>query len=165
MNADNLIYIGESGRLKSTRIKEHIADLKHGRTNTSTTAQHAYSCDKKLNPGKAKTLAVESNWRRRTIREALEIKVHKSSMDVGSGRPLSVPYGILNWDSMGDKWSVCVMSRPTCLHCFACIVYYSVLRCDLFRSLSASKARTDYLYRFFRPDSHWGNHKRKRSRT
>ena len=33
-------YVCESGRQKLPRIKEHIADVKHGRTDTSATAQH-----------------------------------------------------------------------------------------------------------------------------
>ena len=87
-------YIGESGRPKLTRIKEHIADVKHGRTDTSATAQHVYSCNKDLNPREAKTLAIEQNWRRRTIREALEIKVHKSAMNRGVGKATISPI----WD-------------------------------------------------------------------
>ena len=87
-------YIGESGRPKSARIKEHIADVKHGRTDTSATAQHAYSCDRSLNIREAKTLAIDRNWRRRTIREALEIKIHNSAMNRGVGKVTISPI----WD-------------------------------------------------------------------
>ena len=78
-------YIGESGCQKSTRIKKHIADVKHGRTDTSATAQHVYSCDKDMKISEAKTLAIERNWKRRTIRETLEIKVHNSPMNREEG--------------------------------------------------------------------------------
>ena len=47
-------YIGESGCQKSTRIKKNIADVKHGRTDTSATAQHVYSCDKDIKISEAK---------------------------------------------------------------------------------------------------------------
>ena len=87
-------YIGESGRPKAVRIKEHIADVKHGRIDTSATAQHTYSCNKNFKPRLAKTLAVKSNWKRRTVREALEIKVHRASMNRGVGKVTISPI----WD-------------------------------------------------------------------
>ena len=110
--------------------------------------QFAYSCYKRLNPGKAKTLAIESNWRRRTIREALgDLKCTNRQWTGGSGRPVSVPFGILYWRAASG---VCVswVDRYVCI-VSPCIVSYSLSRCDLFRSLSASKARTDILYLFF----------------
>ena len=72
-------YIGESGRPKAVRIKEHIADVKHGRIDTSTTAQHAYSCNKNV-----------------IIRNllALKIKVHRASMNRGVGKVTISPI----WD-------------------------------------------------------------------
>ena len=45
-----------------------------------------FSCNKRLNPKEAKTLAIENSWKRRTIREAIEIKVHDSSMNRGVGK-------------------------------------------------------------------------------
>ena len=59
--------------------------MKHGRTDTSATAQHVYSCDKDMKISEAKTLAIERNWKRRTIRETLEIKVHNSPMNREEG--------------------------------------------------------------------------------
>ena len=60
-------YIGETGRPKSDRMKEHVADMKHGRRETSATARHFEACGGDINPFEAATLAIE-------IRKPLEEK-------------------------------------------------------------------------------------------
>ena len=67
-------YVGETGRPKCKRLKEHIADLKYGRVDTSPLAQHWLKCRKNFDPSSATTLATENNWYRRIVREAIEIR-------------------------------------------------------------------------------------------
>ena len=76
-------YVGESGRPMAVRMKEHKADMVHGRTKTSATAHHAYQCKKDIDPLNAKILASERNWKKRTVREAIEIREHKSILNRG----------------------------------------------------------------------------------
>ena len=78
-------YIGESGRPKQDRLKEHTADIKHGRCDTSATARHFGTCGGDLNPFEARTLAIERHWKKRKIREAIEIRQLRPSMNLDSG--------------------------------------------------------------------------------
>ena len=66
-------------------MKEHVADIKFGRTDKSATAKHFASCGGSLNPLDAKTLAIENRWKRRKFREAMEIKQSGSSMNQDQG--------------------------------------------------------------------------------
>ena len=79
-------YVGETGRPKNTRLKEHIAALKYHRTEISPLAEHWVQCGQPFNPGQAATLAVEPTWSRRVIREALEIRLHNPSLNQGVGK-------------------------------------------------------------------------------
>ena len=67
-------YIGESKKRISTRLQEHEKDIFHGRSKNSGIAEHASKCASKFVFEEAKTIAYESDWRRRKVREALEIK-------------------------------------------------------------------------------------------
>jgi len=68
-------YIGESKKRISTRLQEHEKDIFHGRWKNSGIAEHASKCaDKRFIFEEAKTIAHESNWQRRKVREALEIR-------------------------------------------------------------------------------------------
>ena len=79
------IYIGETGRPRDVRLDEHVKDIQHGRVQKSAPARHASECDGAMRPMEAKTLAVERHWRKRTVREAIEIKARDPFMnrDVG----------------------------------------------------------------------------------
>ena len=75
-------YVGESGRPKNVRLKEHIADIKFARTDKSATARHFETCGEDMDPLAAKTLALQGHWKRRKIREAIEIRqLGRSSTD------------------------------------------------------------------------------------
>ena len=67
-------YIGESKKKISTRMKQHERDIFHGRWKSSGISDHASRCQKNVIFEDAKTIAYESDWRRRKIREALEIR-------------------------------------------------------------------------------------------
>ena len=88
-------YIGESGRKeKKTRLTEHASDIKHGRTDRSAVADHFFRCPKALNPMEAATLAIETQWNRRVIREAIEIKLAGAALNKDVGKYVINPI----WD-------------------------------------------------------------------
>ena len=89
-------YIGETGRTKRVRLKEHVAALKHGRGETSPLAEHWLECRKPFDPSKASTLAIERTWSRRIIREAIEIHLQAPSLNQGVGKASISPI----WDSV-----------------------------------------------------------------
>ena len=78
-------YIGESGRPKNVRLKEHAADIKFAREDKSATARHFSTCGGEMNPLDAKTLATEGHWKKRKVREAIEIKQSRASMNNDEG--------------------------------------------------------------------------------
>ena len=78
-------YIGESGRPKNVRLKEHVADLKFARLDKSATARHFAACGGEMNPLDAETLAIEGHWKRRKVREAIEIKQARASINNDEG--------------------------------------------------------------------------------
>lgn len=67
-------YIGETKKKVSTRINQHERDVFHGRWENSGASQHASTCENDFRWEGAKTIAVESEWGRRKVREALEIR-------------------------------------------------------------------------------------------
>ena len=67
-------YIGESKKRVATRLKEHERDIFHGRWSNTGAAGHAAVCTNSFAFEDAKTIAFESNYHRRKIREALEIR-------------------------------------------------------------------------------------------
>ena len=79
-------YIGESGRKKRTRLHEHVSDIKHARTERSAVADHFFRCSNALNPMEADTLAIETRWNRRIVREAIEIKLAGSDLNKDVGK-------------------------------------------------------------------------------
>ena len=56
-------YIGETGRPKTVRMKEHVSDIKFARGDKSATAKHFETCGGSMDPLSAKTLALESHWK------------------------------------------------------------------------------------------------------
>ena len=79
-------YVGETGRPKNIRLKEHVADLKHGRGETSPLAEHWLQCKQTFDPSQATTLATERDWFRRVVREAIEIRECGASLNQGVGK-------------------------------------------------------------------------------
>jgi len=63
-------YIGETNREKEIRMKEHQADIKK-HTQSSNVAKHANDNKHSFNFIESETLALETNWRRRIIKESL----------------------------------------------------------------------------------------------
>jgi len=89
-------YVGETGRPKHVRLKEHTAALRHCRAEISPLAEHWLQCGQPFDPGQADTLAVEPTWSRRIVREALEIRQCNPSLNQGVGKFSLSPI----WDSV-----------------------------------------------------------------
>lgn len=72
-----LSYIGQTKRSIKTRIREHIADVKHRRNNKSAVCDHILDNTRHyIRFDKAQILAKENRFHPRMIREAIEIKKH-----------------------------------------------------------------------------------------
>ena len=69
------VYIGETSRNKSTRMKEHSKDIKNFSDN-SNIAKHVNEQKHSFNIQEAETLNIESNWTRRIIKESLYTQQH-----------------------------------------------------------------------------------------
>ena len=78
-------YVGESGRPKHVRMKEHVADIKFARSDKSATASHFETCTGNMDPMTSKTLALEGHWKRRKVREAIEISQVRPSINRDDG--------------------------------------------------------------------------------
>ena len=79
-------YIGESGRPKTIRLKEHVANIKHQRSDVSPLAEHWANCKENFDPSQAVTLATEPHWYRRVVRESIEIRAHNPVLNQGVGK-------------------------------------------------------------------------------
>ncbi|XP_045456272.1 uncharacterized protein LOC123666111 [Melitaea cinxia] len=72
-----LSYIGQTKRSIKTRVKEHIADLKHRRYTKSAISKHSLdTASHYIRFDKPQILAKEHRFQPRMIREAIEIKKH-----------------------------------------------------------------------------------------
>ena len=63
-------YIRETGREKSTRMKEHQKDI-NKKSDSSNIAKHVTEHKHSFNFNQAETLSYESNWEHRIIKESL----------------------------------------------------------------------------------------------
>jgi arginyl-tRNA--protein-N-Asp/Glu arginylyltransferase len=63
-------YIGETNREKSIRLKEHQKDIKKS-SDKSNIAKHANDHKHAFNFPESETLSLETNWKRRIIKESL----------------------------------------------------------------------------------------------
>ena len=64
------VYIGETSRMKETRIKEHKANIKTLSTK-SKLVEHILTYKHQFDFTNTKTLALESDWRKRVIKESI----------------------------------------------------------------------------------------------
>lgn len=67
-------YIRETGRSINQRIKEHAANIKHGKTKSSTLTEHAVKTKHHICIEEAKVVAKISHFHHRKFREAIEIE-------------------------------------------------------------------------------------------
>lgn len=82
-------YIGETGRSLQTRLKEHGADIKNGRSSTSALAEHSSKTKHHICLESASIIAREEQHQRRKIREALEIIKNPHNLNRDNGIEIS----------------------------------------------------------------------------
>jgi hypothetical protein len=66
----NKVYIGETSRMKETRMKEHKANIRTLSTK-SKLVEHILTHKHQFDLTNSKTLALESDWRKRVIKESI----------------------------------------------------------------------------------------------
>ncbi|XP_038066508.1 uncharacterized protein LOC119736566 [Patiria miniata] len=78
------VYIGETGRDLTTRLKEHIAHGRRGELDKSAIVKHSADLDHVVDWEQAEIIAPEKHWYTRRIREAIEIHKHDTvPQDIG----------------------------------------------------------------------------------
>ena len=82
-------YIGETGRSLQTRLKEHGADIRIGRSRTSALAEHSSKTKHHICLENASIIAREEQHQKRKIREALEILKHPCNLNRDNGLEIS----------------------------------------------------------------------------
>ena len=82
-------YIGETGRSIHQRICEHAADLRHGRTKSSTLAEHADKTKHHVCIEEAKFIARVDRYHHRKLREAIEIERRPINLNRDDGWKVS----------------------------------------------------------------------------
>ena len=82
-------YIGETGRSIHQRISEHAADLRHGKSKSSTLAEHAEKTKHKVCIEEAKVVAKVAQFHHRKFREAIEIERRPNNLNRDDGWKIS----------------------------------------------------------------------------
>ena len=79
-------YVGETGRQLDIRMKEHMAKT------SSAIHEHCDSTGHTFNPSESKVLSSEDNFWKRKVKEAIEIKQRKPSLNRDEGLELPQVY-------------------------------------------------------------------------
>ena len=85
----NKQHIGETSRVLETRIKEHLS------RDSSAVREHCQLTGNSVDSSKTKVLATESNTFKRRIREAIEIRLRKPSLNRDNGFELANIYNTI----------------------------------------------------------------------
>ena len=81
------LYIGETGRNLSLRLKEHKTNCEKAELEKSAVAKHSWTNDHRIQWNEASILATESHKFSRKMRESIEIEKH-CTIDQ-EGKPLN----------------------------------------------------------------------------
>ena len=81
-----LVYIGETGRNLSLRLKEHKTNCEKAELEKLAVAKHSWTNDHRIKWNEASILATESHKFSRKMRESIETEKH-STIDQ-EGKPL-----------------------------------------------------------------------------
>jgi hypothetical protein len=79
------VYIGETGRSVSTRLKEHERCVRLGHVSLSALAEHKHDTGHNILFEKSKIVARSTHFFPRKIHEAIEIHKHPNNMNKDSG--------------------------------------------------------------------------------
>ena len=77
----NKVYIGETSRSITTRLKEHGANIHHYRVKSSAVVEHSYNKKHHICLVKAEVLATIPHHFKRKIREAQEIEKYPNNIN------------------------------------------------------------------------------------
>ena len=88
-----LVYIGETGRNLSLRLKEHKTNCEKAELEKSAVAKHSWTNDHRIKWNEESILATESHKFSRKMRESIEIEKH-STIDQ-EGKPLDCTWRAL----------------------------------------------------------------------
>ena len=92
-------YVGETKKHISTRIGEHQRDVFNGNWGPTGVTQHSKDCHGSFGwSADDVTIAVESNFRRRKVRESLEINRHQANLNRDRGE-----YNTVSWNGFFYK--------------------------------------------------------------
>ncbi|XP_071498190.1 uncharacterized protein [Diadema antillarum] len=69
------VYIGETGRSFTTRLKEPQAHGRRDERDKSAIIHHAHTCEHRILWDESRLITQVPNWYQRRVREALEIEV------------------------------------------------------------------------------------------
>ena len=78
-------YIGETGHSFHTKIKEHVANIRHDRVCKSALAEHSFSTKHHICLEDTQVLAKEDNYFKRKLKEAVEISRHPLNLNRDDG--------------------------------------------------------------------------------
>ena len=81
-----LVYIGETGRNLSLRLKEHKTNCEKCELEKSAVAKHTWTYDHRIKWNESTILAVDNHKYSRKMRESIEIEKHNTI--VQEGKPL-----------------------------------------------------------------------------
>ena len=79
------VYIGETKRPVSERMKEHQRDVRLARTETSAVAEHAHKTGHSLNWNDVECLDQELFWHTRRVKEAIHIRLNPNNINRDCG--------------------------------------------------------------------------------
>jgi len=82
-------YVGETGRSINQRIHEHSVDIKHGRTRSSSLAEHAEKTKHHICFEEAQVIAKIAPFYHRKFREAIEIEKRPRNLNRDDGWKIS----------------------------------------------------------------------------
>ncbi len=90
-----LVYIGETGRNLSKRLKEHKTNCEKAELDKSAVAKRAWTYDHRIKWDEANILAIDSHRFSRKMREPTETEKH-NTIDQ-EGKPLDSTWRALLW--------------------------------------------------------------------
>ena len=82
-------YIGETGLSIQVRLKEHSAHIIHDRHQKSSLSEHAHHSRHHIRIEGTKLITREDHYKRRKIREAIEIEKFPSNLNRDDGLKLN----------------------------------------------------------------------------